>query len=111
MKQSKSVVGNIWGQFYSLKLTITLFIILALASIIGTVVPQNASHQEYHRLYEFHRESRLAPKALVAYARILADGYGKKNEAIETYKFVLAKYPQSGLEYYIRDELIRLKKL
>jgi cytochrome c biogenesis protein len=39
------------GLLSSLTLTITLLILLAALSIIGTVIPQNASEQEYLRLY------------------------------------------------------------
>ena len=37
--------------FYSLKLTIPLLIVLAALSVIGTVIPQNASEHEYLHLY------------------------------------------------------------
>jgi len=52
MKPNRSIIGSIWNTFQSLKLTISLFVTLAVTSIIGTVIPQNAPHQEYHRLYE-----------------------------------------------------------
>jgi len=35
----------------SLKLTILLMIILALTSIVGTIIPQNASPDQYLRYY------------------------------------------------------------
>ena len=40
-----------WGVFYSLKLTIPLLIVLAALSVIGTLIPQNASEHEYLHLY------------------------------------------------------------
>lgn len=45
------MLKKIWRFFLSLRLTIALLIILSAVCVIGTVVPQNASPQEYHRLY------------------------------------------------------------
>jgi cytochrome c biogenesis protein len=49
---TKSGIANsIWNFFCSLKLTIFLLIGLAAASIIGTIIPQNAPAGQYFRLY------------------------------------------------------------
>jgi cytochrome c biogenesis protein len=47
----KGFVNSLWNFFCSLKLTIFLLIGLAAASIIGTVVPQNAPLMEYQKYY------------------------------------------------------------
>ena len=60
MKESKETVKTkesgflsiIYDLFRSLKLTITLLILLALLSIIGTLIAQNASRMEYIQRYE-----------------------------------------------------------
>jgi len=44
--KDRSVVDHIWEFFCSLKLAITILILLAITSIIGTVLPQTASPQE-----------------------------------------------------------------
>jgi cytochrome c biogenesis protein len=44
--QKRSFVGHIWDFFCSLKLAITTLILLAVTSIIGTVLPQTATEQE-----------------------------------------------------------------
>jgi len=44
--QERSFVGHIWDFFCSLKLAITTLILLAVTSIIGTVLPQTATEQE-----------------------------------------------------------------
>ncbi len=52
MKSTKrSFVNSLWNFFCSLKLTIFLLIGLAGASIIGTVIPQNAPFEQYQKLY------------------------------------------------------------
>ncbi len=51
-KEKKKKKGGKRGDFLSsLQLTIPLLILLAALSVIGTVIPQNASEQEYIRLY------------------------------------------------------------
>ncbi len=47
-KEDRKVKGNILS---SVRLTIPLLILLAALSIIGTVIPQNATEQQYLRLY------------------------------------------------------------
>lgn len=44
-------INQIWKFFVSVKLTVFLLISLAATSIIGTVIPQNASHEAYFRKY------------------------------------------------------------
>lgn len=40
-----------WRTLSSLRLTLALFLVLASASVIGTLVPQNLSQEEYLRIY------------------------------------------------------------
>ena len=49
MSQSKSFVDRLWDFFCSLKLTIITLILLATTSIIGTVIQQNKTPQDYMR--------------------------------------------------------------
>ncbi|MCF8068281.1 MAG: cytochrome c biogenesis protein ResB [Desulfobacterales bacterium] len=46
-KDSSGFLDAVWTLFASLKLTIILLIILAITSIIGTVIPQNATQADY----------------------------------------------------------------
>jgi cytochrome c biogenesis protein len=48
----KGFFSSLWDSFSSLRLTIALLIILAVASIFGTVIPQNASPEEYLQVYK-----------------------------------------------------------
>jgi len=52
-KEEKGLFSSLKESLSSLKLTIALLIILAVASIFGTVIPQNASQEEYLRIYQF----------------------------------------------------------
>ncbi|MCK4536757.1 MAG: cytochrome c biogenesis protein ResB [Desulfuromonadales bacterium] len=47
MSKQSNPVDRLWDFFCSLKLTITILILLATTSIIGTVIQQNLSPQEY----------------------------------------------------------------
>ncbi len=49
--EESGFVSIIYDLFRSLKLTITLLILLALLSIIGTLIAQNASRMEYVQRY------------------------------------------------------------
>jgi len=49
--KQRGVLGRIWDFFCSLKLTIFSLISLAVTSIIGTVIQQNLSRQEYLRVF------------------------------------------------------------
>ncbi|MFH0814201.1 MAG: cytochrome c biogenesis protein ResB, partial [Pseudomonadota bacterium] len=51
MASQKTFIQRLWDLFCSLKLTVFFFIVLALASTIGTVIPQNAPPSEYLKLY------------------------------------------------------------
>lgn len=54
MKKSKipdDLINRLWKYFASVKLTVTLLIILALSCIIGTVIPQNESPAAYFFRY------------------------------------------------------------
>jgi cytochrome c biogenesis protein len=52
-KTEKKASEAVWEALSSLRLTIGLLIILAVVSIFGTVIPQNASPEEYLRVYKF----------------------------------------------------------
>lgn len=50
--EGKGPFSSLLSSFSSLQLTIALLIILAVASIFGTVIPQNAPPEEYLRAYK-----------------------------------------------------------
>src|SRR4030043_1107576 len=50
-REEKGFLTILFDLFRSLKLTISLFILLALLSIIGTVITQNATKTEYIQRY------------------------------------------------------------
>jgi cytochrome c biogenesis protein len=47
----KTETQSLWGRLASLRLTLALFLILAGASILGTLIPQNRPFQEYLEIY------------------------------------------------------------
>ncbi len=49
--EKRSFIDSIWDFFASLKLTIITLILLAVTSIIGTVIQQNKAPQEYIQVY------------------------------------------------------------
>ncbi|MCK9172632.1 MAG: cytochrome c biogenesis protein ResB, partial [Desulfuromonas thiophila] len=49
--QQRTVVAAIWDFFCSLKLSIFTLIVLAITSIIGTVIQQNRPAEEYLRFF------------------------------------------------------------
>jgi len=49
--QKRSFLYSLWDFFASLKLSIILLILLAATSIIGTLIQQNRSPQEYQQMY------------------------------------------------------------
>lgn len=51
MKKNQTIPEQIWQFFCSVKLTVYTLVLLAGTSIIGTVILQNGSKQEYLRLY------------------------------------------------------------
>jgi cytochrome c biogenesis protein len=51
-KKERDFLSSIWEGLSSLRLTIGLLIVLSVASIFGTVIPQNASPEEYLRVYK-----------------------------------------------------------
>jgi cytochrome c biogenesis protein len=57
IEQKSSLAGRMMAFFASLKLTIFLLILLAMVSIIGTVIPQNQMPGEY---LKFYKESTYA---------------------------------------------------
>jgi len=51
-EKKSSVIGQLMAFFASLKLTIFLLILLAMVSIIGTVIPQNMMQADYLKVYK-----------------------------------------------------------
>jgi cytochrome c biogenesis protein len=51
-KVEKGFFSSLWDSLCSLRLTIGLLIILAVASIFGTIIPQNASPEQYLQVYK-----------------------------------------------------------
>lgn len=51
MKKQKTISDHIWQFFCSVRLAVYTLVILAVTSVIGTVILQNGSDQEYIRLY------------------------------------------------------------
>ena len=51
LSKQQSFTDQLWDFFCSLKLAIFTLILLALTSIIGTVIQQNKSPQEYMEMY------------------------------------------------------------
>jgi cytochrome c biogenesis protein len=52
-EKEKGFLSALWDSLSSVRLTIPLLIILAVASIFGTVIPQNGTPEEYLRIYKF----------------------------------------------------------
>jgi cytochrome c biogenesis protein len=50
-KRGQSLMDKVWNFFTSLKLAITVLIILAVASIFGTIVEQNQPIEKYRQFY------------------------------------------------------------
>ena len=50
-KRNQSFMDKVWDLFTSLKLAITVLIILAVASIFGTVIEQNQPMEKYRQVY------------------------------------------------------------
>lgn len=50
-KRSESLMDKVWKFFISLKLAITLIIVMAVASIIGTIIEQNQPLEKYRQVY------------------------------------------------------------
>jgi cytochrome c biogenesis protein len=50
-QQAKSLMDRVWDFFISLKLAITVIIILAAASIAGTIIEQNQPLEKYRQVY------------------------------------------------------------
>jgi len=51
LKKNQTISEAIWQFFCSVKLTVTTLVLLALTSIIGTILLQNGSESDYIRLY------------------------------------------------------------
>jgi cytochrome c biogenesis protein len=51
-KEEQGLFSALWEALASLRLTIGLLILLAVASIFGTVIPQNSSPEEYLQFYK-----------------------------------------------------------
>jgi len=52
MSLKNSFITSVWSFFTSLKLTITILIIISITSIVGTIVPQNEMPAVYLRFYK-----------------------------------------------------------
>jgi len=50
-KRSQSLMDKVWNFFTSLKLAITVLIILAVSSIFGTIIEQNQPMEKYQQVY------------------------------------------------------------
>ena len=50
-KDPNSPIARIWDFFSSVRLTVVLLLTLAATSIIGTLIPQNASPADYFQAY------------------------------------------------------------
>src|SRR4030065_2046400 len=50
-KRTESRMDKVWKFFPSLKLAISVIIILAVASIIGTIIEQNQPLEKYRQVY------------------------------------------------------------
>ena len=51
-KRTPSPIDQVWNFFISVKLALFTLIILAIASIFGTIVEQNQPPEKYHQIYE-----------------------------------------------------------
>jgi cytochrome c biogenesis protein len=51
-KRTLSLMDRVWDFFISVKLAIFTLIILAVTSILGTIVEQNQPPEKYHKIYE-----------------------------------------------------------
>jgi cytochrome c biogenesis protein len=52
-EKEKGFFPSLWAGLSSVRLTILLLIVLAVASIFGTLIPQNGTPEEYLRIYKF----------------------------------------------------------
>jgi cytochrome c biogenesis protein len=52
-EKEKGFFPSLWAALSSVRLTIPLLIVLAVASIFGTLIPQNGTPEEYLRIYKF----------------------------------------------------------
>jgi cytochrome c biogenesis protein len=51
-EKEKGLLSTLWDSLSSVRLTIPLLIVLAVVSIFGTLIPQNATPEEYLRIYK-----------------------------------------------------------
>ena len=51
-KRTPSPIDQVWNFFISVKLALFTLILLAIASIFGTIVEQNQPPEKYHQIYE-----------------------------------------------------------
>ena len=51
-KRSPSPMDRVWNFFTSVKLAIVTLIVLAVTSVIGTIIEQNQPPEKYHKIYE-----------------------------------------------------------
>ena len=51
-KRTLSLMDRVWNFFISVKLAIITLIVLAVTSILGTIIEQNQPPEKYHKIYE-----------------------------------------------------------
>jgi len=51
-KRAASPMDRVWNFFISVKLAIITLIVLAITSILGTIIEQNQPPEKYHKIYE-----------------------------------------------------------
>lgn len=51
-EKEKGLLSTLWDSLSTVRLTIPLLIVLAVVSIFGTLIPQNATPEEYLRIYK-----------------------------------------------------------
>ena len=51
-KRTLSLMDRVWNFFISVKLAIITLIVLAVTSILGTIIEQNQPPEKYHQIYE-----------------------------------------------------------
>jgi cytochrome c biogenesis protein len=59
-EKEKGFFSSLWEALSSVRLTIPLLIVLAVASIFGTLIPQNGTPEEYLRIYKVSTYKILA---------------------------------------------------
>lgn len=107
--------SGLWLFFASIKLTVTLLMTLAATSIIGTLIPQNESPENYRRafgefyyrlfeildIFDMYHSWWFQLLLLMLTANIIVCSL---NRLSATWKIVFAKHPQFNLARYRSDK-------